>query len=130
MAAESLSMDNIQSRLAAAYQVRQQWARTCMRTVSPATSASAAHPVQTWKETLSSLSMFADVQQCKQHLLAYLAQWVELPIAMLLCALLLYLQEHAASRCPGQLAFHIEDLLGSNSLTCSCATCNSLAVVV
>lgn len=40
-------------------------------------------------------------------------------------------QEHAASGCPGQLSFQIEDIFGSgDSLTCSCAICSGLSIVV
>lgn len=39
-------------------------------------------------------------------------------------------EEHAATKCTGQLSFQIENLFGSESLTCSCGMCNSLAVVV
>lgn len=40
-------------------------------------------------------------------------------------------EEHAAAGCAGQLQFAVEDLFGcGDSLTSSCATCNSLAVVV
>lgn len=46
------------------------------------------------------------------------------------CLCICCVQEHAATGCSGQLAFHIEDLFGSDSLTCSCALCNTLSVVV
>lgn len=44
--------------------------------------------------------------------------------------LLSSMQEHAVAACPNQVEFHIEDLFGSQSLTCCCSKCNMLSIVL
>lgn len=100
LAAESLRVSDVQQRLAQAYQ-----ARGCVVYVP---GACAAWPC--WATPLTAA----------------------LPCAccLLLTCCITPLQEHGTSGCTGQLAFHIEALFGSPSLTASCERCHTLAVVL
>lgn len=106
LAAESLSMDTIQTRLAAAYEV-------CV------CDAGAESCGTTWVSVRV---------LCVQDawFIGGCFDTCVFVFSLRCCCV----QEHGASGCPGQLCFSIEDLFGPLSLTCSCSTCNSFAVVV